>query len=253
MGEKGKLYTEAEVGAIIRRAVELQEQGQAQSYTPGVTDSELERIAKEMGISADYLRKAIVEQGGQNLNPDVVRLAFSKKVERIVDGELDPNDFDFIANELPSSGSPQMQPTQIGRTLKATLMSGVSTATINVTARNGRTRVEVNTKPILTTIFGAQAAFMGSVFGASLIGAQNNLVAGAILLSAGIVGGIGLFLGGLRSSNRTAENLANKIVKAVEDRLEDTQSDTVRNRIEETTPMASDTSEDSIGTVRQDS
>ena len=58
-----QLFSEAEVTEIVKRAVELQESGrQAQEYVPGVTRSELARIAGEIGIEVAFLEQAIRER-----------------------------------------------------------------------------------------------------------------------------------------------------------------------------------------------
>ena len=41
MAEERKVFSEQEVAAVVRRAVELQEQAGQESYTPGVTSEEL--------------------------------------------------------------------------------------------------------------------------------------------------------------------------------------------------------------------
>ena len=89
-----RVFSEQEVGQIIRRAVEITEEGSAQAYTPGVTRSELEKIATEVGVSSEALERAIEEARQHTGKRWPLRL--TEEFERVVDGELDPSEFDLL-------------------------------------------------------------------------------------------------------------------------------------------------------------
>ena len=58
-----RVFSEQEVSQILRRAVQISEEDSSQAYVPGITQSELERIAAEVGVDAEALSRAILEAG----------------------------------------------------------------------------------------------------------------------------------------------------------------------------------------------
>jgi uncharacterized protein (DUF2267 family) len=235
MPNRREIYSEAEVGKIMRRAVELQETTENQQYTPGVTREELERIAGEMGISVFALEKALAEV--QKQEPEK-RSWFTLKteIEKVIDGELDPNDFDLVSAQLPQ-GNSQMQPAQVGRTLTARVQAGLGTAQVTVTSRGGRTKVKVDSFPVMPLVFGFQSAMFASIFGPLLI--SKGLFGAGVTVLAGLVGLSSWFLtGGMKSARRSAENLADKLTGAVLETLEDGKSSRVREQLDNAHPIS---------------
>src|SRR5688572_20400881 len=91
--ERTRRYGDKEVGAILRRAAELQS-SDAEGMTPADLDlsiDDLERIASEVGIDARHVRKAASELDGGNLAPPSFHWAGAPSVvnlERTVEGEI---------------------------------------------------------------------------------------------------------------------------------------------------------------------
>src|SRR5579859_3641216 len=96
MAEPQPVFSEKEVSEIMQRAAELQEKEQA-GYARGVTRDELVRIAEELGVSPEVLTRAIDEQTERKARRP---WQFVREEERVVDGEIDPNDFDLILESL---------------------------------------------------------------------------------------------------------------------------------------------------------
>lgn len=236
MSNRREIFSEAEVGKIMRRAVELQETTESQEYTPGVTREELERIAGEMGISVSALEKALAEVRKQA--PEKRSwFALKTEIERVIDGELDPNDFDLVSAQLPQ-GNSQMLPSQVGRTLTAKVQAGMGTAQVSVTSRSGRTKVKVDSFPVLPIVFGFQSAMFASIFGPVLI--SKGLLGAGIGVLAGLIGlSSWLLVGGVSSAKKSAEKLADKLTDAVEDTLEDSAKSSVRDQLAEATSDSS--------------
>lgn len=217
MGDRKKVFSEAEVGEIIRRAVELQEKSSAQTYTPGVTQEELERIGREMGVDPEYVRRALESVRGGS--PDnLKKLVLAREVERVVDGELDPRDFDLVTSALPPS-TDRSPPTQVGRALNAKMMTGMSMTDVTVSARNGRTRVKVRTFPLLNMIFGIQAALFGSIAGAAVLGERGPIALGIAIILAGLGAATGLIATGAKGCEQKAKRIADDVVEKIYEAL----------------------------------
>ena len=159
------VFSEQEVGEIIQRASNLQEQGNeaATNYTPGVTRSELERVAKEMGVAPQFLEQAI-EERIRGVRPKSKSSLLQEEC-RVVEGELDPSNFDVILEEISKKTIGRHGPTQIGRTLMARAMSGSGIANVEICSRNGRTRINVKPIPIFEILGTFYPAFIVSMIG----------------------------------------------------------------------------------------
>ncbi len=149
-----RVFSEQEVGQIIRRAVQLTEEGASASYKAGVTRAELEKIAGEVGVDAAALQRAILEAGEIKGKRGLLHL--TEEFEKVLEGELDPSQFDLLAEGIRifgTNGNPGM--AQVGRSVQMSAWTGVGQAKIDVTSRNGRTKLKVKSNslfPILMTM-----------------------------------------------------------------------------------------------------
>ena len=208
-----KFFSESEATKIVQRAVQLQEQSQASAYTPGVTKEELARIAAEVGVSVEFLEQAIRERGG---NPERRGFSLSKDFQRVVDGEFDPTDFDVLISALGVQGR-QYTTTQVGRSLHSHRMVGMCTAKVEVTARNGRTRITANASPILPAILSTELAVISVGIGASLAATGQSLVGGILLGLGGLLGSAWMLFGGTKAGYVKTEKLVNNLAEVVEE------------------------------------
>jgi hypothetical protein len=183
LAEEQKVFSEAEVSALIKRAVELQEQSHVE-YQPGVTSEELEHMASELGIAAEFLKQAIAEGGLPTSRKGPLNL--TEEFEKVVDVEIPPEDFDLFVEEMRNrrrrSGGGIVQ---IGRTLKGQAWTGWSLPSVEITSRNGRTRIRVKSNPLFAWLVGIHPAFVASLIVFSALGAH-----GLILPAVGIVAGL---------------------------------------------------------------
>ncbi|MFZ4507173.1 MAG: hypothetical protein ACOYON_05685 [Fimbriimonas sp.] len=156
------IFSEQEVTKIIKRAVQLSEAESSPTYTPGVTRPELEKIASELGIAPSALAKAIEDnQGSQNANRP---FRFVEEFERVVEGELDPSQFDIVtevASPIARTGHARF--AQIGRSLKFEAWAGTGQATVNVVSRNGRTKIQVRSTVFMQFLYTMYPAIITSV------------------------------------------------------------------------------------------
>lgn len=217
-----RVFSEQEVADIVQRAAKLQEESAtaAKAYKPGVSRAELERAATEVGIAPEFLDLAIREKlaGGQPRS----FFGLAQPVERVVEGEIDPQDFDLILENIRIWSSRRAPVTQVGRTLHARAFTGSGAASIDVQSRNGRTRVRVKPFPIFEILGTFYPAFLATMMAAGPLAAAGHGI------EAGVVG-IGSFLAALggfafwsRKSNRAAARLADKIQSNIADQVAST-------------------------------
>lgn len=219
--EPGKrVFSEQEVTEIIRRAAELQE-GSASSdseYRPGVTREELERAAAEVGVSPQFLQQAIQEKLAGIQGRRSAGLA--PEEERVVEGELDPNDYDVVVEQLPLRSSRRYPVSQIGRSLQARAMTGSGIANVSLHSRNGRTRIRVKPLMVLEALGSFYPAFLLSMMaGGPLAEAGHGALAAGIVAGAWTLATAGFFTWA-RKSRKNASKLADRIEAIVAEELE---------------------------------
>ncbi|HRF59250.1 MAG TPA: hypothetical protein PLH94_04970 [Fimbriimonadaceae bacterium] len=179
-----KLYSEAEVSKIIQRAVELQEAGtDATSYTPGVTTEELQKMAEELGVDPRYLEEAMREQ----IDGASSQERKGAEEERVVEGEVSPEDFDILLQSMRTVSMKNNPTAQIGRTLQTNAFAGGGMHKVEITSRNGRTRIKAKNFPFVQFMSTLYPAFILSAVGAPQIAnaGHPNL---AIGLAIGAIG-----------------------------------------------------------------
>jgi len=95
-------YTEKEIGALIKRATELQEQASGVS-AGNLSLTEIEHIATELGLSPEHLRTASVELEAGQISEKSFSFwgaPFVLDETRIVDEELSEDEWLQIVMEL---------------------------------------------------------------------------------------------------------------------------------------------------------
>lgn len=224
-----RVYSEQEASEILQRAVLLAEQSKG-GYTPGVTADELRRIAAEAGLPPEALEAALLEHGA----PVPEKRAFGGAVERVIDGELSPDDFDLVMEGLRPVGQHGRHAgiVQVGRSLKANVFHRGHIMEVNLSSRNGRTRVTV--KPnlfmgiFLPLYFGLFFAGFGLAVGREAAGVGMGIA--VALLSATI----GTLIAGimLRTARPHAEALAAELTTRVAENIQAAPA-TVTGTVEE--------------------
>lgn len=208
-----QVFSESEAAEIVKFAAKLQEEksSTAENYTPGVTKDELWRIAQEVGLSKEVFEQAVAEYRDKGISAQAEkRFRLGLEIERVINGELAVEDFDLLTNLLRRR-SHTLPPAQVGRTLHTKLMVYGSQADVSVTARNGRTRLEITSSPILGIVFGVQAALMGSIAGAGMIAEGQHLLVGIATVLLSWLTGAGIFSWVARGSRKAVTKLANEL------------------------------------------
>lgn len=231
MPEK-RVFSEQEVAQILRRAVELTEDETSKSYTPGITESELERIATEVGVDPAALRRAILETGERKSIKGP--LSLTEEFERVVEGELDPSQFDVIAEGIkPLSNAGQPHMSQVGRTLQLSAWTGVSQARVTVTSRNGRTKLHVKSNALFQGLMTLHPSFVASIITVASL-AERGLGWLGAAIGIGVMSiGFALFKKLTGVGHRKAEKLADDLRERIAETLAHQPATTQTSEVEE--------------------
>lgn len=216
MDPEKRVFSEKEASEIVQRAARLHEAAFESSnpYTPGVTREELIRVAKEIGLDPKFIEQAIVEGAGPESKKGILHL--TEEFEQVVQGELSPERFDVVLDELKVMNRHQgVGATQVGRTLQATHWTGLSQAQVQITSRNGRTRVNVKSNALFAWLFALHPAFILSVIALASTG-EKGLIWWGVAITAGLaVAGWGGFRALLKKGHQRAGELAERLSRTI--------------------------------------
>lgn len=152
MGEDrgdGRRYNEKQVGALIQRATELHEERTGESER-GLTLSEIEKIAAELGLPVQDMRAAALEmESGPGADSGLDR-PFSVGHSMLVDGEITEEQWADAVLELRSFTGRSGRVTEIGQAREWTHDLGEGSEGINFTrshllvqSKKGHTSVQL--------------------------------------------------------------------------------------------------------------
>lgn len=213
MAQERKVFSEQEVTAVVRRAVELQETAGQESYTPGVTATELGRIASELGIDPKYLQQAINESNSTESKKGPFHL--TEEFERVVDTELKPEDYDILLKYLKPTNGRGGSWSQVGSTVSGSTWTGWSNANFQVTSKKGRTRVSIKSNALFAWLVSVHPATLASlVLLPSLASKGHAWLALAIVLPLLTVAGLA-FKGLVARGHKAARELTERIAHAI--------------------------------------
>jgi hypothetical protein len=181
------LYSEKQVGAILRRAVERSVAAGAEGSS-GISLAEMERIAAEIGIDPQHVRAAAVDVSGRSTTgtSGVIDL------EQIVPAELTEEAWDSILAELRRIFGDAGITSAVGRAREWDLRQETANIHASLVSRNGSTRVHlmenhstaVSLAWGLWTTFSLLAVFLAVVGGAKAGGLDqaliNSLITGGV-------------------------------------------------------------------------
>lgn len=168
MNRQHRVYSEQEASEILQKAAKLQEaKGAGPDYTPGITLDELQRIAIEAGIDPKILDEALKEEPTTK-----EKSKYPFEIERVLDGELAADDFDVVLEAMGPAHRRQAI-TQVGRTLSGNIWTGTGMTALQVSSRNGRTRLSMKSNPFFAFFTVLYPLFIASAVG-SAIASENG-------------------------------------------------------------------------------
>lgn len=228
MDPEQRVFSEKEATEIVQRAARLHEAAFESStpYTPGITRDELIRVAREIGVDPKFVEQAIVEGSAPESKKGVLHL--TEEFEQVVQGELDPERFDLVLDELKVMNRHQgVGATQVGRTLQATHWTGLSQAQVQITSRSGRTRVNVKSNALFAWLFALHPAFILSVIALASTG-EHGMIATGLAITAGLAAaGWTGFRALLKKGHQRAGELAERLSRTI---AEDNAAQSKRDR-----------------------
>ncbi len=140
-----KLFSEKEVGRILKRATELHE-AEGPADTMGLSLDEVRQIATEMGVDPRYVAAAMaeVEQGGD----DDERFYWlggplSYEMERVVEGEVSEEQWVEMVEAMRRSYNLVGVSSKVGRMLEWTHNNRRRQVQVRVISREGKTRIRL--------------------------------------------------------------------------------------------------------------
>lgn len=165
MEPEGRIFSEKEAGAILKRAAELS--GAAGPGPCGASLAEMERIAAEIGISPEHVRTAAAELSeARGSRPGGV-----VDLERVVRGELSDEAWETIVGELRRTFGDPGTVSQVGSAREWVLRQDGQSVNASVVSRHGRTRIQLlanHTSGVLPAwILWGTLSFLGLIIGAA--------------------------------------------------------------------------------------
>lgn len=218
-----RYFTEKEAARFVQLAAKLQEHAaeKGAEYSPGVSLDELRRVAAEAGIDPKFLDEAIASQSRTTEK----RVPWSV-VEKVVDGALDPNDYDVVREAL-GHGMRRSALRQVGRSLEGRTLEGGVAHDVRVTSRGGRTRVSVKPSLFPTFIFTIYPAVMLAFIGSAIASDAGFGAAWALGAVVGILGVV-MFAWLAARAQGTAEGIADRVCRAAVDAVQGEQAEVRR-------------------------
>ena len=247
-----RIFSEQEASEILQRAAKLQEEDRESdpAYTPGITAEELERIAHEAGIDPNFLRRAMEKATPAEKTNTKVQL--EQVFERVVEGEIEPENFDIVIEDVKAiqrqyKGNHQGGIQQIGRRIFGNVMCGPAIGKMNITSRNGRTRIEVRTGPFFPLFLSLYPTFIGSLVAIAATAERGNPALGAAIAVALMAGAFPLAKYLLKRGHKAGEELADNLSAKAQEAV-DIQNSELQKRLAQSTPPP--VSEDAPAEVR---
>ncbi len=220
-----RLFSEQEAAQIVQLAANLQEAKGEELYKPGVTKSELERIAQEVGVSKAMLDEAIARLQSGSPTSETKKIGPAHVItERVFEGELDPQDHDVVTELFGSAFGP-MGGSTVGKTLTCYRSRGGANHEMTITARGGRTRVRVKTSATLHLVLGLEIGIFSLIGG--IAAAANGLYGAGVL---GILCGGAILLWLALNLKKLAETKNEEAMKILSDGVQDRLREQEKNQ-----------------------
>lgn len=226
-----KRYSEKEVSLILRRATELQRLEPSAANPIGLTLTELQEVASEVGIDPAYLRRAAAElEAGAGSGPwdRLLGAPTAFVLERTVPGEFPESKFEELVPLMQAATLGQGNASAVGKTLTWSSRSDTNTSSqqVLVTVRDSQTliRVEERLAGFAGGLFGGLMGGVGGAVGIGVGGALGGAlgsVALAIAFPAVIIGASygaarGFFAAHVRKRRARMQDLLDRIAEVVE-------------------------------------
>jgi hypothetical protein len=228
-------YSDREIALILTRTAELQATRAAESeVSAGLTQEELEQIAREAGLDPRYVRSAIAELDAGRGTRESRWLGGASwlQFERAVAGEVPPREYDTLVEIIHRTLGEVGQPSVLGRTLRWIALTGMSgrhahgrEIEVSIASRDGQTTIRVHERlrSLATQLFvgflaggGSGGAVLLSALGAALFG---GVVAPVAFGVGSVVGSYAIARAIFGSKSRSRAEQLRKLIDALADHV----------------------------------
>ncbi|MCH7856631.1 MAG: hypothetical protein IIB37_07755 [Gemmatimonadetes bacterium] len=223
-----RVYGDKEIGQILKRATELQNEEPTASSSSGLTLRELEEVAVEAGIDPRFLQRAAMELGTNPTDADFWTKVVGDELvllrETTVPGELSDDGFERVASVIQIGTREQGQPSLLGRSLTwhAETANKTRSVQVTVTSRDGQThvRLEENLNQLAGGLFGGVVGGFGIGFGVGMgLPLGLGFFGSALVATAFPVGLVGLSYIGARQIYRAVTKSRRRVMGELFDKI----------------------------------
>jgi hypothetical protein len=228
---RARQFDDQTAGQVLRRAAELQHDSHVpRAVGEGLSAGQLEEIAREAGIDAAYVRRAIAEV--TSASDDAEHSAFRGEARtletvEVLEGEVGPEAIDRMLEEVQRAFADAGSVTRTDRSATwsaSRTLSGsrLSSLVVAITARDGQTEIRITERleNLATALFGGlavggSAAGIG-ISGAIGMGELGNPLVFAIMALTAVSGFYGtartLYRRSARKKRRELQRLLGRLV-----------------------------------------
>ncbi len=144
------LYTEKEIGALIKRATEIQENTH-EFFPQGLSLQEIEDIAREIGIDPKHIRSAASElehQMAAEQRSNFFGAPFLIEQKRAIRGEISDEDWEELVRQIQRVTGSAGRTTKVGQTRQwhrsvKDMSTTIEETHLQVASQNNRSTIEI--------------------------------------------------------------------------------------------------------------
>ncbi len=141
------MYSEQEMGKLIQRATELQQEGNDEQVH-GLSILEIERIAKDLGLDPEHLRRAALELENQpetHKSKGFWGIPFQIDLQRVVEGKLTDEGWEEIVLMLRTMTGRTGKTNDIGKTKEwyHFVDEGVGHIRVSISPRDDQSAIKI--------------------------------------------------------------------------------------------------------------
>jgi hypothetical protein len=192
MKDASRRFTDREVTAVLRKAVEIDER-RGREAREALSLEDLREIAKEVGISPGAMDEAVHALGRRAQGPDLLAAPLTHRAVHDVRGELDRGGLAQLLRVVDDRADGAGNVTEALGAVRWTSEDRFSTMQISLTPEAGRTRIQVveKTRPRLRRIMHLLPAAWGAMLAGPVVGWLQPSTLGVVGLAvAGAMGGL---------------------------------------------------------------
>lgn len=146
--EKNQYFTEKQISHILKEASELQAAAGA-DHAKGLSQTELQEIALELGIEARYVEAALAayqQDDGTKEGYQILGGPTSIDIERVVEGEVSMDQWDELTTTISRTFNIVGQASQVGQSLQWTAQNRFQQVHVSLKPQDGKTKIRIFAK-----------------------------------------------------------------------------------------------------------